>query len=84
MFFNSCQMVNMLQNEISDSTHDFQHLASKNYQTQSGLSCVESHAEEIKTYCDGNEISEKSCNEEENIYIFLVLLFISIKLVVEV
>ena len=57
MFFNSCQMVYLLQNEISLSTHDFQHIT-KNCQTQSSLSRVENHVEEIKNYCDGNEMSD--------------------------
>ena len=57
MFFNSCQMVYLLQNKISVSTQDIQHI-SKNCQTQSSLSRVENHVEEIKHYCDGNEMSD--------------------------
>ena len=57
MFFNSCQVVYLSLNEISVSTHDFQHIAN-NCQTQSNLRHVENHAEEIKNYDDGNEISD--------------------------
>ena len=48
-------MIDLRQNEISISTHDFQHIT-KNCQTQSSLSHVENHAEEIKHYDDGNEL----------------------------
>ena len=58
MFFNSYQIVYWLQKEISLLTYDFQHIT-KNCQTQSSLSCVEIHAEEIKNYDDENEISDR-------------------------
>ena len=48
-------MIYLLQNEISVSTHDFQHIT-KNCQAQSSLSRVENHAEEIEHYDDGNEL----------------------------
>ena len=53
MFFNSCQIVPLLQNQISVSTYDFQHIK-KNCKIQSSLSRVENYAGEIKNYCDGN------------------------------
>ena len=55
MFFNSCQMVYFFQNEISVSTHYFQHIT-KSCQSQYNLSHVENHAQEIINYNDGNEI----------------------------
>ena len=55
--FNSCQMVYLLQNEISVSILDFQH-KTKNWPTQSSFSRVENHDVEIKNYCDGNEMSD--------------------------
>ena len=51
-------MFYLLQNEMSVSTHDFQ-LFSKHCQTQYSLSRVENHAEEIKNYYDGNEMSDR-------------------------
>ena len=46
-------MIYLFQNEISVSTHDFQHIT-KNGQTQYSLSHVENHTEEIKNYDGGN------------------------------
>ena len=50
-------MMHLLHNDISVFTHDFKHIT-KNCQTQSSLSRVENHGEEIKNYYDGNEISD--------------------------
>ena len=58
MFFNSCQMVYLLQNEISVSTHDSQH-TTKSCKTQSSLKRVENHAVDFKNYYDGNEMSDR-------------------------
>ena len=46
-----------LSNLDSVSTHDFQHIT-KNCQTQSSFSHVENHAEIIKNYYNGNEMSD--------------------------
>ena len=55
--FKSSQMVYLLRNEISVSTHDFQHIT-KNCQTQYSLGRVENNAEEIKNYSDGIKMSD--------------------------
>ena len=55
-------------------THDFQHTTTMNCQTQSSLSRVENHAEEIKNYYDGNEVSEarglRSCTRRITTFTF--------------
>ena len=51
-------MVYLFQNEISVSTHDFQHIElSRTVKLNPAESRVENHAVEIKNYYDGNEMS---------------------------
>ena len=53
MFFNSCHILYWHHNKISVLSHDVRHNP-KNSLTQSSLSSVENHVEELNNYCDEN------------------------------